>query len=122
MKTVIACVLFVYSSTCLPAQKTDTLTAAVRKYTSAEQVLQLPPAYTVLKCNIRVSTKRELFAVFYARDGSRYCLNSQSKDFNALWERMINMAAKGATITLEEVTVLKGDKEMKWMPKTFIVP
>jgi hypothetical protein len=124
MKRVTIIVLLFYSCVALQAQKIDTLTQIKRECKTAEGVLGLTAAYTVLKCNITITRPdREVLMCFYGKDGTRYCLNANSANFAKLWsEQVLGLATKGSRITINNIIIKKGDEEKKLVSKTFVVP
>jgi hypothetical protein len=123
MRKIFFSLLLGSSITFAGAQKTDTLSVTQKRAVSLEEVLGIPSTYTALKCDISLNAKDgNIIRVFYAKDSSRWCVNEDSRDFVKLWHRIIDYAPHGDKIIIAEIIVQKGDKELKWAPKAFIVP
>ncbi len=50
------------------------------------------------------------------------CTNADQQRFDLLWSRMLKTAKKGDHVVLDNILVKKGDREMKWMSKNYLVP
>ncbi len=97
---------------------------ADRNWKTPEQALDLPNGYIVLSCEIVVADKQSVMKVSYSHllCNPQNCVNADQQKFEVLWKRMLDMVRAGNEITLDNIKVKKGDREMKWMPKTFVLP
>lgn len=111
-----------------PGTPPDTLTPTLLANDSikVEQLLRLPDTYTVSRCDITIQRglkNGELFRVFYFNSPTPSCINVNSNNFSALWRDQVRrLATSGSKVTIGEVMAVKGDREVKLMPKSFIVP
>lgn len=106
-----------------PVVKADTLTAEQLNDTgmTVEKLLLLPAGYTVTYCDIVITINGELYKTAYVFATTTGAAVRRSY-FSKSWTGMVNRPFHGYKITFDGIVAKKGDREVKLMPKTFVVP
>lgn len=94
------------------------------KNRTAEDLLGLPKAYEVSSCQILLNSKDGYqFKVFYTSENRNlHCLmNADQPNFKILYSRMLALAQNGDKLSITDIIVYKGERQMKWMSKTIEV-
>ncbi|MFN8321887.1 MAG: hypothetical protein U0T74_04465 [Chitinophagales bacterium] len=124
MRNIYFLFLLIGSSCFAKAQKQEALPIANKEWKTAEQALGLPAGYEVFSCEIFINNKQMILKVGYCSPKClpQNCMNADQQRFDLLWDRMLKMAKKGDHIVLDNILVKKGDREIKWMSKNYLVP
>lgn len=118
MKRMLIAIILVFAGALVYAQKTDTLTMAVRESTSMEQLLGLPSVYTVVDCDIIINKGNgSIFRRAYNNSNGKAAVK-----FNEYWRDSIKLAEKGDKVVISEIVVVKDGVRGKIAGKIFIVP
>jgi hypothetical protein len=123
MKNIIIGLLLLVTYT-ISGQDLKVRAVADRDWKTPEQALSIPNGYIVLSCDIVVADKQSVMKVSYSHllCKPQNCVNADQQKFDVLWRRMLDMVRAGNEITLDNIKVKKGDREMKWLSKSFVLP
>ncbi|MBS1623823.1 MAG: hypothetical protein JST83_07380 [Bacteroidetes bacterium] len=123
MRKIILLLLLLRLSSGIYAAPVDTLTPAQLASTSmtVEQLLGVPPVYTVVSCSMLMSSKdKGVFLFFYCRDASGGCATINAETFPMRWSADLQKWLLGGyNFIIADIDMQRGARVTHWQQKSF---